>query len=143
MRACCGCDYHFASVDNAIAGLEHGPTLWPALRSYWEHREKPNCLLFSYIDLQKDLPGAVWKIAKFIGVEITPELHAKIVHSASFAEMKKNEHRFDAQTIGPIVDGERIFPLMPGTMFRKGKVHGGQDASEVTEEQKKKIEAVD
>ena len=47
---------------------------WCHLASWWEQRDNENVLLLCYEDMQQDHPGAVERIARFMGIEPDPEL---------------------------------------------------------------------
>lgn len=68
----------------------------PFEASWWAERARPNVLMVHYNDLKADLPGAVRRIAGFLGFEHPPALLDAIAAAADFAAMRR--------------DGERIAP---------------------------------
>lgn len=65
------------------------------LQSYWSVRDRPNVLFLTYEQMRADLPGAVDKIAKLIGVELTAEERAAVIEQCTFEHMKKMGAKFD------------------------------------------------
>ena len=55
---------------------------------------RANLLRLHYADMQRDLPGAVAKIAAHVGISHPPELMARLVAAAEFSNMKANAARF-------------------------------------------------
>ena len=69
------------------------------LLTWWEHRHDPDVLLFFFDDLKEDHAGSVRQIAKFIGVECSDEVIARVIHTTTHAEMAKHSSRFDVHKI--------------------------------------------
>lgn len=87
---------------------------WAAhLQSYWRVRDRPNVLFLTYEQMRADLPGAVDKIAKLMGVELTADERAAVIEQCTFAHMKKIETKFDPA--GPPWASPR------GAMIRRGE----------------------
>jgi Sulfotransferase domain len=63
---------------------------------YWEWRERPNVLFLTYEEMKRDLGMAVQQIARFMGVSLTPQELAAVVHKSSFGYMKSIERCFEA-----------------------------------------------
>jgi hypothetical protein len=69
---------------------------WAAhLQSYWSVRDRANVLFLTYEQMRADLPGAVDKISKLMGVELAATERAAVIERASFDYMKKNGDKFD------------------------------------------------
>jgi len=100
--------------------IEHGPMVFPFINCWWNLRSKPNVLLLHYSNLLKDLPKEMNRVRAFIGVNLDEEVFKQCVHNCTFAEMKKHEDKYEGRSIGPVVDGKNISPLMSGAMLRKG-----------------------
>lgn len=66
---------------------------WENVRSWWEIRELPNVLLMHFVDMKRDMPGAIRQIAAFLEIEINEERWPAIVEHCTFAWMKRNGHR--------------------------------------------------
>jgi aryl sulfotransferase len=58
---------------------------------YWAVRHEPNVLFLTYESMVEDHAGTVRKLAKFMGVDLTPEELDSVVHQSSFAVMKQAE----------------------------------------------------
>jgi Sulfotransferase domain len=87
---------------------------WAAhLQSYWSARERPNVLFLTYEQMRADLPGAVDKIAKVMGVELTADERAAVIGQCTFEHMKKIGAKFDPS--GPPWASAR------GAMMRRGE----------------------
>ena len=68
------------------------------LLGWWKRRHQNNVLLMFYDDLKEDHTGSVRKIAKFIDVDCTDEVIARVVKTTSHAEMSKHSSKFDARS---------------------------------------------
>jgi aryl sulfotransferase len=66
---------------------------WENIRSWWEIRALPNCLLLHFSELKADLPGSIRRIAAFLDVTIDEARFPAIVQHCSFAWMKANATR--------------------------------------------------
>jgi hypothetical protein len=87
---------------------------WAAhLQSYWSVRDRPNVLFLTYEQMRADLPGAVDKIAKLMGVELTAAERAAVIEQCTFAHMKKIGAKFDPA--GP------PWARSKGSMIRRGE----------------------
>jgi aryl sulfotransferase len=58
------------------------------VQSFWNCRDLPNVLLTHYQDLKTDLGGEAARIARFIGIEPSPDLIAKVQDTCTFEAMK-------------------------------------------------------
>ena len=58
--------------------------------SWWAHKDDANVLFLKYEDMQKYLPSAVSRIAKFIGQDINKKLVDEIARKTTFSNMKKD-----------------------------------------------------
>jgi hypothetical protein len=87
---------------------------WAAhLQSYWSVRDRPNVLFLTYERMRADLPGAVDKIAKLMGVELTADERAAVIEQCTFEHMKKIGAKFDPS--GP------PWASPQGAMMRRGE----------------------
>ncbi len=57
---------------------------------WWKHKDDPNVLFLKFEDMKKDPPLLVRAIAKFIGIDLKPEVISTIAEQSSFAKMKSN-----------------------------------------------------
>lgn len=62
--------------------------------SWWALRDRPNVLLLTFAELKQDLPGAVERVAAWMGVGLSPEERALVADRASFNWMKAHNDRF-------------------------------------------------
>jgi hypothetical protein len=85
------------------------------LNSYWQMRNRDNVLFLTFEQMKEDLPGVVNRIAKLMGVALTPEEHATVVEKSRFEYMKQEGHKFDPIGLG--------FPggKARGAMVRRGE----------------------
>ena len=82
--------------------------------SYWAWRDRPNVLFMTYEEMNDDAPATIRKIATLMGVELTEEEFAKVVHLSSFEYMKSVDHKFYPGDLTPFAGGG-------GRMVRSGK----------------------
>jgi aryl sulfotransferase len=61
---------------------------WENIRSWWEIRALPNCMLLHYAELKADLPGSIRRIAAFLGIPVDEARFPAILQHCSFAWMK-------------------------------------------------------
>merc|ERR1712196_273640 len=93
----------------------------PFVKSWWDHRNEPNVLLFHYNDMKKDLPGLVNKLAAFHGVELTQKEAERVQEKCSFQHMKKHSGLFDIRMpLHTKRPGSTL--LKPASFVNKGEV---------------------
>ena len=66
---------------------------------WWEHRNDKNTLLLFFDDLKEDHEGCVRRIAKHIGVDLTEDEIACVVHTTTHAEMSRHASKFRSHNI--------------------------------------------
>ncbi|HEX2621029.1 MAG TPA: sulfotransferase domain-containing protein, partial [Phototrophicaceae bacterium] len=98
---------------------------------YWEQRNQPNLLILSYKTMKKDLPGTVDQLAKFMGVQLSPEEFAAVCEKSSFKYMKAIDKKF-SPGIAPWGGGN-------GEIIRTGKQGGSSEL--LTLAQQKRVDA--
>ncbi|MBK1707090.1 sulfotransferase [Halochromatium glycolicum] len=147
-RDCCVSFYHHLMdmSDSALEQdqLERPPSLdahvdqWLAfgawfrnVASWWPQRQRSNLLMLRYSDLKADLPGAMRRIAGFLGWSLTAEALERAAHYSAFAWMKAHSERF----AGRNADGTPMFRT--GGFIRKGQT--GDHKTHLTAEQEAKI----
>jgi hypothetical protein len=114
----------YLSPDTALGSwAEH-------LASYWAVRDRPNVLFLTYESMRADLPGAVDRIAAFMGVALTPEERADVVERSTFAHMKKIGAKFDP--------AGSLWARSRGAMVRRGE--RGSSGELLTAEQQRRID---
>ncbi len=101
------------------------------LASYWSIRERPNLIFLTYEDTKADPAGTVDKIAKLMGVVLSPEEKAAVVERSTMAWMKAHRSKFDPGRVLPWSSDEV-------TLVRKGQVGGSE--TELTAEQRVRID---
>lgn len=69
------------------------------LLSWWRRRHEPGVLPIAYEDMKADLPGAVRRVARFIGLGDDEAAIAIAIRHAGFDFMKANEHKFDDNVV--------------------------------------------
>ncbi|MFT4626993.1 MAG: hypothetical protein ACI8PZ_005674 [Myxococcota bacterium] len=99
---------------------------------WWALRDRDNVLVLTFADLHGDLPGAVARVAEWMGVTLTPAALGAVVERSGFAWMKAHEAQF--ATPIPAIKGPRA------VMIRQGKRGGA--ASLLTAEQLAAIDQV-
>jgi hypothetical protein len=89
---------------------------------WWDLRDQPNVLFLTYEELQKDLRGAITRIAGFCGLALDERTLERAARNSSFEFMKAHEAKFDH------FNALSWFrELMPREGFiRKGKVGSGK-----------------
>lgn len=63
---------------------------WENVRSWWNLRNLPNVLLVHFSALKADLPGEIFRIARFLDIEIDEATVPAILEHCSFDWMKAN-----------------------------------------------------
>lgn len=63
---------------------------WEHVRSWWAIRGLPNVLLIHFNDLKADLPGAIRRIAGFLGIAPDERAFSRIVSHCTFDYMKSH-----------------------------------------------------
>lgn len=59
------------------------------VKTWWEYRHLPNVLFIHYNDLLADRAGQIKRIAHYLDIDISPDMHRKITELASFDSMKE------------------------------------------------------
>jgi hypothetical protein len=80
--------------------------------AYWAQRDKPNVLVCSFKEMRRDLPGAVKRVAAFLGVHASPDVLQRVAEQSSFAYMKTIDDKFST--------GKFLSLGAPAAMMRKG-----------------------
>ena len=104
------------------------------LLSWWSHRHDERILLLKYEDIHRDTPGAITRIASFIGETLSEDLVAKIAGMVTFKSMQSNKTaNFSWMKMFRTKEGEAMF-------MRKGVV--GDWKRFLTPEQSAEIDAI-
>ena len=83
---------------------------------FWEWRNRPNVLVFTFPEMKKDLRRCAQRIVDLMGVSLTNEQFEQVIHRSSFAYMKQH----DAQFAPPKIP----FVKHRAAMMRSGKNDG-------------------
>lgn len=94
--------------------LQDEPVFFPHASGWWERRHLPNVLLVHYNDLKADLDGEMARIARFLGIEVAPDLWPQVVERCTFESMKQRGRR------GEIGDFEQTWHGGSDTFLHKG-----------------------
>ncbi len=65
--------------------------------TYWTARREPNVLMVHYNDLTANLDGEMRRIARFLDIDVAPDVWPELVHAATFEQMRR--------------DGEALMPF--------------------------------
>jgi hypothetical protein len=107
------------------------PDPWPEhVAAWWAVRHEPNVLFLTYEELKADHVGSVRRIAKFMGVELTPDELAAVVEQSTFASMKAAVTKFEP--------GRMVPWAKEGAMVRRGTSGGSGEL--LTAEQQQRID---
>lgn len=130
-----GVSFDFNDLDQFLDGFYlPSRSWWRHYKAWWPLRHEPNVLMLHFRDLKEDLEGSIDRIAKFLGVEQTPEQRALAIEHCTFAWMKANETKVESGL------HSRIRAILPGGMVREGACGSGERA--LSAEQLARIEAV-
>jgi aryl sulfotransferase len=79
-------------------------SFWENVRSWWEIRHLPNCLMLHFAELKADMPGQIRRIADFLGIAVPPEAWPAILDHCSFDWMKAHAEKA-VPLAGAVFDG--------------------------------------
>lgn len=77
-----------------FAGTSHSGQIWNHFLGWWEQRHREDVLWVFFEDLVADLPNEVKRIARFAGIDATPELIDAVVGVSSFESMSSAANKF-------------------------------------------------
>jgi Sulfotransferase domain len=101
---------------------------------YWEWRVRRNVLFLTYEDMKRDLEKTVQQIAEFMGVNLSPQELAAVIHKSSFRYMKSIEHCFEAN-----VASQPLWVRSGGAMIRRGEAGKSDDL--LSESQRARVDS--
>ena len=91
------------------------PFVWPDhVNGYWGARELPNVMILTFEEMKADMPAAIARIAKFMGVEMDAAELAKVAEKSAFSYMQGIGHKFNPPAITPLASPDR-------KMLRRGE----------------------
>jgi hypothetical protein len=99
-----------------LAGSRSG-RYWPHLVSWWPRRHEPETLLLSYEDMKDDLPGAVRRVAGFLGMAGREDAIEIATRQAGIDFMRAHGRQFDDHLIHEMRNA--VCGLPPGTTTSK------------------------
>ena len=82
---------------------------WSHIQSWWDVRHLPNVMLVHFAGLKADMAGEARRIAEFLGIEVSPEVWARVLEHSSFDWMKANAERLVPMLDGAMEGGARSF----------------------------------
>jgi aryl sulfotransferase len=85
-------------------------------QSYWQFRHLPNLHFMHYADMLEDLPGAIRRIAAWIGHPVSEPEVERVAAEANFASMKQKAVQADEQAS----DGRQFFAGGNASFINKG-----------------------
>lgn len=110
-------------------------SFWENVRGWWQIRHLPNVMLVHFNDLKRDLPGAIRRIAAFLGIGIDEAAFPAILEHCSFDYMKRNAH-LSAPLGGTIWEGGAATFINKG---ENGRWQGTLSEAEVAEYESRAI----
>ena len=97
------------------------------LLKWWEHRNDADKIVLFYDDLKEDHAGSVRRIAKFMGVDCSEEVIARVVHTTSHSEMSQHASKFGTAPLPQnIIDKLGEAPVKDGTHVGRVRKDGGR-----------------
>jgi len=119
----------FAAMYVGRVGME--TDYWRHLLGWWNERDNPNVLIFTYEQMNADPEGTIRKVAAFSGIPLDDELLAITLERSSFDFMLKHKDRFDDLLMRKA--SETRCNLPPGSDSAKVRKGGsGQGKAELT-----------
>lgn len=99
---------------------------WKHFLSWWHRRNDADVLYLVYEHMRDDLPGTIRRVARFIGVELDPELFAITEKHGSLDFMRAHKDRFDDKLMRILASERAGLPVdSDGAKVRDGKIGGG------------------
>lgn len=100
------------------------------LQGGWQNRRRENLLFLTYEEMKRDLPGTVARMARFMGVELSPAEQELVVQQTSYAHMKAFAHKFD------VPGGGAPWASGAGAMIRRGRAGASQELISAAEQRR-------
>ncbi|HEX5125215.1 MAG TPA: sulfotransferase domain-containing protein, partial [Rhodocyclaceae bacterium] len=102
---------------------------WENVRGWWNIRDLPNVMFIHFVDLKRDMPGQIRRIANFLEIPVDDAKWDTIFDHCSFEWMKKNAAKHVEGGGGWLEGGAQTF-INKGT---NGRWMETLSASEVAE----------
>jgi hypothetical protein len=120
-------------VDSSLGQLGKGRDYWHHLLSFWEQRDDPNVLIFSYEHMSAEPALHIRRLAEFCGIALDDSLLALTLERSSLAYMLKYKDRFDDAMMRTLSETKAGLPAGgDSAKVRAGKV--GSHKTEMTAE---------
>ncbi len=107
-------------------GREGGSSYWGHLASWWRERHRPEVLLLTYEFMKADLPAGVRRIARFLDLELDPELERIVLHQSSYPFMRAHVDQFDDHILAAAFNRLAGLPNGNSDKVREGKSGEGK-----------------
>ena len=86
-------EFHRWLTESATPGASDGlpnVSFFHHSRSWWEQRNRSNVLMVHFNDLQRDLPGEMTRVARFLGISPQAATMPGLVEAAGFSAMRRD-----------------------------------------------------
>lgn len=86
-------EFHRWLTESATPGANDGlpnVSFFHHSRSWWEQGKRPNVLLVHFNDLQRDLPGEMARVARFLGISPQGDAMPALAEAAGFSAMRRD-----------------------------------------------------
>ncbi len=114
-------------VCNFFSRRPGGKDYWTHLLSWWGQRDANNVLLLAFEDIKADHPGAVRRVAEFLGLESSEAALELATEQSTFDFMKRHGRHFDDHLVARARNAALDLPPDAGsTKVKSGQV-GGHD----------------
>ena len=110
-------------VERRLAERGNGRDYWHHLLTWWEQRDNPNVLLFSYEHMSADPELHIRRLAAFCGIALDDDLLKLTLERSSLAFMLAHKDKFDDLLMRSL--SERLGNIPPGSdsaKVREGRV---------------------
>uniref|UniRef100_A0A8C6VT48 Sulfotransferase n=1 Tax=Naja naja TaxID=35670 RepID=A0A8C6VT48_NAJNA len=99
-----------------LSGNVAGSLVFDHVKGWYTHQNEFNILFLCYEEMIQDLRGAVLKICKFIGKELSSQEVDKVVEMSTFKNMKADPRATIAKTYEECYGLKKIAHLRKGTV---------------------------
>ena len=110
-------EFHRWLTESATPGAADGlpnVSFFHHSQSWWEQRGRSNVLLVHFNDLQKDLPGEMARVARYLGISPRSDKLATLVEAAGFSAMRRDGREL-LSVLATQIDGGHNRFLREGT----------------------------
>jgi hypothetical protein len=124
-----------------LASRGRGLDYWHHLLTWWEQRDNPAVLLFSYEQMSAEPEASIRRLATFCGIALDDELLKLTLQNSSLTFMLAHKNKFDDLMMREV--SERVGNLPPGSdsaKVRAGRI--GSHRAEMPDELAKALDAI-